>query len=553
MLSTKKNVLQTVALLKAHGVDHIVISPGSRNAPLTDCFSQDPFFKCFSIVDERSAGYFAIGLINKLKKPVTLCCTSGTALLNYAPAVAEAFYQELPLVVVSADRSPAWIGQMDGQTLPQQGAFGQMVRKSVQLPEIHSEEDTWYCNRLINEALMACTFESAGPVHINIPISEPLFDFTEAALPPARKINAFPGNRMADMNPFSARWNESAKRMILIGQMPQNKELTTLLEILAQNLDCVVLCEHLSNAVSPSFIGNFDALICSLTESESEALTPDLLITLGGHVVSKRVKKYFRNHPPKNHWHMTPSGMCPDSFQCLTDLIKTDPLYFFKELKTMDSRDKGFAGTWIQASSQIAAPEKNMPFSDIAVVGSFLRRLPEKSSLFVGNSSSVRNIQLYPMPANTEVFCNRGTNGIEGSISTASGYAAVHNGLTFLLIGDLSFFYDLNGLWNKSITGNLRILLINNGGGGIFNLLPGLDKSEALGPYIAAQHNSSAEGWVHAAGFGYLKAENTSQLEKSLSEFVVAKSDRAIVLEVFTSPNINKSAFNSYYHLLKKQ
>lgn len=552
MFSTKKNVLQTVALLKAHGIDHIVASPGSRNAPLIHCFNQDSFFKCFSIVDERSAGYFAIGLIDKLQRPVALCCTSGTALLNYSPAVAEAFYQELPLVIISADRSPAWIGQMDGQTLPQQEALGSMVRKSVQIPEIHTNEDMWHCNRLINEALMECTRRN-GPVHINVPISEPLFDFTEEALPPVRKIHTCAGKMLADPDSFSSRWNDSGKRMILLGQMPRNEELTELLEVLALRLDGIVLCEHLSNAVSPNFIGNFDALIHTLSESDLEALTPDLLITIGGHIVSKRVKEFLRSHQPKNHWHISPSGNCVDSFQCLTDLIETDPVFFFRELNTKDTKEKNFVRAWKKASSSIFSPVKNGSFSDIAVVGSFLHKLPEKSSLFVGNSSSVRNIQLYKLPADTNVFCNRGTNGIEGSISTASGYASLHSGLTFLMVGDLSFFYDLNGLWNKYISGNLRILLINNGGGGIFHLLPGLDKSEALEQYITAQHNTSAEAWVHAAGFHYQKAENAADLEKNLPAFIADNSDKAIVLEVFTTPEINKSAFKSYYHQLKKQ
>ncbi|MFA7044037.1 MAG: 2-succinyl-5-enolpyruvyl-6-hydroxy-3-cyclohexene-1-carboxylic-acid synthase [Bacteroidales bacterium] len=553
MYSTKKNVLQTVALLKAHGIDHIVISPGSRNAPLAHTFSRDPFFRCFSIVDERSAGFFAIGLINKLKWPVAICCTSGTALLNYGPAVAEAFYQELPLVVVSADRSPAWIGQMDGQTLPQHGVFGSMVRKSVQLPEIKSDEDLWHCNRLINECLIECTCRGAGPVHINIPISEPLFDFTEKALPHVRSIQSVSGNRLSDLSGFSSRWDASEKRIILLGQMPRNEALTEQLDILAKRHDCVVLCEHLSNAVSPHFIGNFDSLTEVFSETEAEALAPELLITLGGHVVSKKIKKFFRNHPPVNHWHISTSGNCIDSFQCLTDLIDTDPIYFFSEMKTTDEKGKRFVRNWMKTASSIHAPDKDFLFSDISVAGAFLHMLPEKSSLFVGNSSSVRNIQLYPMPAGSEVFCNRGTNGIEGSISTACGYAAIHMGLTFLLVGDLSFFYDLNGLLNKYISGNLRILLINNGGGGIFNLLPGLDKSEALESFIAARHHTGAEGWVKAAGFKYLKAENRTDLVNALAEFVVPNSDQAMVLEVFTDAETNKAAFTSYYHQLKKQ
>jgi len=553
MFSTKKNVLQTVALLKAHGIDHIVISPGSRNAPLIHCFNEDSFFRCYSIVDERSAGYFAIGLIDKLQRPVALCCTSGTALLNYGPAVAEAFYRELPLVVVSADRSPAWIGQMDGQTIPQQGAFDCMVGKSVQLPEIQSEEEAWYCNRLINEALIESTHKGSRPVHINIPISEPLFDFTEENLPEVRKIQTFTSSKLTDYNTFSSKWNASEKRIILLGQTPENEELTEILEIFALKQDCVVLCEHLSNAISPYFIGNFDAFLYTLSDVEAEAFTPDLLITLGGHIVSKRIKKFFRKYQPKQHWHLSPSGSCVDSFQCLTDLIETDPVSFFKELNIRNGNDKSFVRGWNKASSSIHSPKKDLPFSDIIAVGAFLHKLPDNSSLFVGNSSSVRNIQLYPLPTNTRVFCNRGTNGIEGAISTASGYASIHKGLTFLLVGDLSFFYDLNGLWNKYTSKNMRILLINNGGGGIFQLLPGLDKSKALEPFIAAQHSTCAKDWVQAADFEYLKAETAVELEKNLMKFIETDSDKGIVLEVFTSPENNKSAFNSYYNQLKKQ
>jgi len=555
MFSTKQNVLQTVALLKAHGIDHIVISPGSRNAPLAHCFSQDPFFRCFSIVDERSAGYFAIGMMDKLQKPVALCCTSGSAILNYGPAVAEAFYRELPLVVISADRTPAWIGQMDGQTIPQQGAYGSLVRKSVQLPEIHSEEDLWYCNRLVNEALIECNRNGAGPVHINIPISEPLFDFSEESLPEVRQIQAYSGKKMTNMSDFSERWNASEKKIILVGQMPVNQALTAVLENLAVKEDCVVLCEYLANSSSPHFIGNFDVLLTSATDTD--ALAPDLLITLGGHVVSKNIKKFIRAHPPKNHWQLSPSGVCVDTFQCLTDLIETDALSFFSELETLGSKkrafkNKEFVETWKKASSEVPMPDRDLSFSDITVVGAFLKALPSHSSLFVGNSSSVRNIQFFPLPADTLVFCNRGTNGIEGSISTASGYAALHEGLTFLVVGDLSFFYDLNGLWNKYFSGNLRILLINNGGGGIFHLLPGLDKSNALNPFIAAQHDSSAEKWVFAAGFEYLKASNETELHQALPVFVASESSKPIVLEVFTSSEVNKSVSNLYYQQLKK-
>ena len=559
MFSSKKNVLQTVALLKAYGIHNIVVSPGSRNAPLTYCFTEDDYFSCYSIVDERSAAYFAIGLICKLKKPVVICCTSGTALLNYSPAVAEAFYQELPLIVISADRSQALIGQMDGQTLPQPGVFGSMVKKAVQIPEITSDEDMWYCNRLVNEALMECTHRNGGPVHINVPVSEPLFDFTEKALPQVRKIQLYSANKLLDIGSFYSKWKYFGKRMILLGQMPRNKDLIDLLETLSRKTDCVILCEHLANASSPAFIGNFDAVLAALPQEVAADYAPDLLITIGGHVVSKRIKKFLRDNPPQNHWHIVASGICVDTFKSLTDLVETDGVSFFKELVNAFVADdiltnniKSYSLLWEKVTSSILPPDYRLPFSDISVVGSFMRRIPENAALYVSNSSAVRNIQFYPVAPSVEVLCNRGTNGIEGTVSSASGFALFHPELTFLIVGDLSFFYDLNALTNKYISSGLRILLINNGGGGIFHLLPGLKKSDVLEKYIAAGHSMCAEGWVKAAGFKYLFARTAEALDKCLPEFVQAKSEQTLFLEVFTSPEMNKSASEIYYQTIKK-
>lgn len=562
MFSTKKNVLQTVALLKAYDISHIVISPGSRNAPLIQSFASDPFFICHSIVDERSAGFFAIGLINRLIEPVALCCTSGTALLNYGPAVAEAHYQEIPLVVISADRPAAWIGQMDGQTLPQPGVFGSLVRKSVQIPEINCDEDLWYCNRLLNEVLIACTHRGCGPVHINVPISEPLFDFSETSLPEVRRIfdvSCFSDTHVAGMmDDFVSLWKNSCKRMIITGQAnPFNGNLDYLMEEFLSRNECVVLTEHLSNTNLSMSIRNFDALIFTLGDEERRTFAPDLLITIGGHVVSKRVKKFLRKYPPKFHWHFSPSGNMPDSFQCLTHLIDADPVEFFKHFRSLvcklESKGNDYAMKWISASESLPLPGKDLPFSDITVTGAFMRQIPDNVTLFVGNSSSVRNIQLFPLHNSINVFCNRGTNGIEGSVSTAIGYASGYEGHTFILVGDLSFFYDINSLWNNRIPANLHILLINNGGGGIFHLLPGLEKAESLEEFVVAGHSSNAEGWVKAADMDYLRADSENSLESALQEFVKTNREKAIVLEVFTTTENNKIASDNYYQQIKKQ
>lgn len=553
MFSVKKNVLQTVAILKAYGIRHVVMSPGSRNAPLMQTFSQDSSFDCHVIVDERNAAFYALGIIQCTRKPVVICCTSGTALLNYAPAVAEAYYQQLPLIVVSADRSQEWIGQMDGQTLPQAGVFGSLVKKSVNLPEIETERDTWFCNRLINEALIDCMTDAQGPVHINVPISEPLFDYSVEKLPEVRKINLASIEKSVDTTPFSDKWNHLPKRMIIVGQLPKSPGLVKVLEKLVGRNDCIVLVEHLSNCVSPLFISNFDALLYAIPDEKKTDFVPDLVVTIGGHIVSKRLKQFLRGNKPVSHWHITPSGEVVDLFQSLTDLIETDNEKFLNTLYNTISADeqKPYSGLWEETSEKITEPSSETPFSDIRAMGDFLKRLPGNSVLHLANSSTVRNAQLYTLDKSVDVFCNRGTNGIESSLPSAIGFASVYEGITYLVIGDLSFFYGLNSLWNISHIKNLRVLLVNNGGGGIFHLLPGLNKAPSLKQYVAATHNTGAGEWVHASGMKYLSATNGEELSKAFETFMNETIRESMVLEVITDMEVSKAAFKDYYHKLK--
>ncbi len=553
MFSVKRNVLQTVALIKAFGIKHVVLSPGSRNAPLMQTFTQDDFFNCQVIVDERNAAFHALGIIQKVKKPVVVCCTSGSALLNFAPAVSEAYYQQLPLVVVSADRSPEWIGQMDGQTMPQPGVFGSIVKKSVNLPEIKDEQDEWYCNRLINEALIACTADANAPVHINVPISEPLFDYSVEKLPEARKIDFAPTLKSIDIQPYANRWDKLPKRMIIVGQQFRSPRIVEILENLVRKGGCVVFTECLSNCVSPLFIPNFDACLYALPDEQKADFAPHLVSTLGGHIVSKRVKQYLRENKPQSHWHLTQSGEVADLFQSLTDLIETDIEPFLNNLfyTVTEDEEKGYYALWKEASDKLPEPAKDIPFSDIQVVGAFLNALPDNSVLHLANSSTIRNVQLYNMDKSIDVYCNRGINGIEGTLPAAVGFASVCNEPVYLVIGDLSFFYGLNSLWNTGHITNLRILLINNGGGGIFHLLPGLHKAPSLKQYVAATHTSSAEEWGSAAGLKYLSAKDKEELEKQLNVFTSKDIMQSVLLEVNTDMEVNKQVFNEYYHRLK--
>lgn len=550
MFSAKKNVLETVALLKAYGIQQVVISPGSRNAPLIQTFSADDFFKCHLIVDERNAAFYALGVIQRLQEPVAVCCTSGSAVLNFAPAVSEAFYQRLPLVIISADRASEWIGQMDGQTIPQVGAFGSLVKKSVQLPEVKDESEHWHCNRLINEALIACTAGRKGPIHINIPLAEPLFDYSITTLPSVRKINYTAPLKSIVADYYLQKWKLSKRRMIVVGQMNHSPNLISVLEQMVKYADCVVLTECLSNCVSPYFISNADSILSCLPENKGSKFNPDLVISIGGHIVSKRLKHFLRKDKPAEHWLISDSSDVEDVFQSLTEIIETDEVDFLQSLSGNIEIENSFSKTWGFLSKEIKSP-CNTPFSDISVVGKFLEKLPTKSHLHIANSSSVRNVQLFDLDDTIRVYCNRGTNGIESTVPSTIGFASVHEGITYLLIGDLSFFYGLNALWNIQQIKNIRILLINNSGGGIFHLLPKLNESSSLEKFVAAEHQTSAMKWVEAADLKYLSAKNENELNNALNSFMDENTPQSIILEVHTDMEISKKVFQEYYQKLK--
>jgi 2-succinyl-5-enolpyruvyl-6-hydroxy-3-cyclohexene-1-carboxylate synthase len=561
MYANKKNVLQLIALLKAHGIRQIVLSPGSRNSPLLHSFAVDSFFTCHVIVDERSAGFYATGIILHTGGPVAVCCTSGTAALNLSPSVAEAFYQQLPLLVLTADRPTAWIGQQAGQTLPQPGMYNALVRKSVQLPEINTPEDEWYCNRLINEALAELNHHTPAPVHINIPLSEPLFEYTAGALPEVRSIRRYlPGvniEALMTKEGFTTRFQKYTKRMILIGQLwKQTEDIRAFVEKLSREKDCIILCECLSNIHSPHVISDFDSLLYALPKEEQKRYAPDLLITFGGHIVSKRIKQFLQANKPKEHWHISPSGEIIDLYQCLTHSIEAGASVFLDYLASYGSaekdKEKAYASLWKNARKKLP-PDTISEFSDLLVVKEWLKAIPGNASIHLANSSSVRLAQLFPLKKDVTVYCNRGTSGIDGCMSTAVGYAAVSEKQTFLLIGDLAFFYDMNALWNRQLTKNLRILLNNNGGGEIFYALPGLNQSEALETYISASHQTPAKAWAEATGFTYLSAANTAELKDRMPVFTAHKEDKPILLEVFTSMKKNTDILRNYYHELKKK
>ena len=555
MYSDKKNILQLVALLKAHGVRKLVLCPGSRNAGLVHTLANVEGFTCYSVTDERSAGFFAIGLSLQGGGPAAVCVTSGSALLNLHPAVAEAYYQQVPLLVISADRPAAWIGQMDGQTLPQPGVFGSLVKMSVNLPDIHTEEDEWYCNRLINEAILELDHHGRGPVHINVPVSEPIYRFTVKELPEVRVLTRYQGLNMydRDYSQLIERLNQYSRRMVVVGQLNLiylfSKEVTRHLY-----KHFVWLTEHLSNRTVPGkAIKNFDAALSAMSAEKQLEMAPELLITYGGHLVSKQLKKYLRNHPPKEHWHIAADGKVADVFGCLTTVIEMDPFEFLEKVAPfINAANSGYPTSWEAFCQAVPAPQ--FPYSEMSAIGSLLQSMPEEASLHLANSSAVRYAQLYPLKPQVEVCCNRGVNGIEGSLSSAVGYSVASRKINFVVIGDLSFFYDMNALWNHHYGVNLRILLLNNGGGEIFHTLPGMDQTDRSRAFITAPHTTSACGWAEERGFLYLKATNQEELDEKMQLFASMQETRKpMLLEVMTDADTDTSLLREYYRGLRHQ
>lgn len=554
MYSDKKHILQLAALLKAHGVRKIVLCPGGRNAAIVQTLSNIEEFTCYAVTDERNAGFFAIGLSLQGGGPAAVCCTSGSALLNLYPAVAEAFYQHVALLVLSADYPAAWTGQTDSPTIPQPNVFGALVKMSVNLPEIRDEEDEWHCNRLINEAILEMTHHGKGPVHINVPLSEPIYRFTAKELPEVRTIARYQGLNVyeRDYKPLIARLNQYNRRMVVAGQM----NLIYLYEKKYEKAlykHFVWLTEHPGNRTVPGLpVKNFDTAIYTMDADRQEAMTPDLLITFGGQVVSKQLKKYLRNHPPKEHWHVSPDGKIVDPYKCLTTVIEMDPFEFLEKIAfLMDAKPTNYPLMWENYCKTIPAPE--LPYSQMTVTGQLLRMLPVPCALHLANGSTVRYAQLFPLSPEVEVCINSGTGGIEGTLSTAIGYAAASDKLNFIIIGDLSFFSGMNGLWNTHIGPNIRILLLNNKGAETYHTLPGMEKPCRPRPFIVAEHHATAKGWAEELGFAYKCVSEEEELEEAMQNFASPETkEHPMLLEVFTDRERDTTLLRNYYRRLKE-
>ncbi len=568
---------------KSKGIKNIVISPGSRNAPLTIGFSEDPFFDCYSVVDERCAAFFSLGMAQNLQVPVIAVCTSGSALLNYYPAVAEAFYSDIPLVVISADRPVYKIDIGDGQTIWQKNVFDKHIGYSANLkqdiihalntikafgpkllPKDASYEKEQKAIQEYNEAELGSAFdiciEKRTPIHINIPFEEPLYEVLDvpsvSLSPPGKEtiapIEEYPWIELKEI------WNSSKRILLIIGVNSPFVIDSRFLEEVAEMPNVLVFTEVTSNVHHPNFFPSIDSIIAPIEKNKEKLkmfgdLQPDLLISLGGLIVSKKVKAFLRNYKPKEHWHVDPIKAY-DTFFSLSRHLKLDVnLFFDKILEGNTPSPSDYYQTWNMVKKRYIEKREvylsGLAFSDFKAFSLLCESIPKRYMLQLANSSTVRYAQLFDIDPSVRVYCNRGTSGIDGSVSTAIGAAVVYNHPTLLITGDLSFLYDSNGLWNDHIKPDFRIVVINNGGGGIFRILPGKKESENFEKYFETTHHLDIEKFCSIFRFEHRLAADEDSLKKQLNSFYLPSS-KPVLLEVKTPRIINDKILLAYFDFI---
>jgi len=551
---SNKKLSQTITqLCVAKGIRNIVISPGSRNAPLTIGFTENKNFINYSIVDERCAAFFALGIAQQLDEPVALVCSSGSALLNYYPAISESFYSDIPLVILSADRPSELINIGDGQTIQQENVFQNHILESANC----IEGDAY---NLFNEAIINLALNTAiskkGPVHINLPFSEPLYKTIEnltitakstPILVAAKKVNE-------DLNPFVKKWNGAKRKLILVGVLKPNSIEKKYLDILAKDESIIVLTETTSNLHDKNFFPAIDQLIASFDKNELIDFEPEILLTFGGMVISKKIKALLRDYSPKEHWHIDPKK-ANDTFFYLTHHFKTTVNLFFNEfLPKIETVKSNYQSNYLSVKEYRLKKHKKyisiIPYSDLKIFSAIVNIMPKNMQLQLSNSSTIRYAQFFNFDKRIDVFCNRGTSGIDGSTSTAIGAAVVSKKETLCVTGDLSFLYDSNALWNNYIPSNFKIIVINNGGGGIFRILPGEKNTNNFDTFFETKHQFTALHLCEMYNLEYTMIHRESELNQNLKSFF-SSSDTPKLLEIFTPSEINDQILLEYFNFLK--
>jgi 2-succinyl-5-enolpyruvyl-6-hydroxy-3-cyclohexene-1-carboxylate synthase len=555
---------ETARLCAEKGIRHVIVSPGSRSAPLTVSLARQPELRCRMVYDERSAAYIGLGLAQQTGQPVALVCTSGTAALNYAPAVVEAFYQQAPLLVFTADRPPEWIDQQDNQAIHQRGLYEPHCRGSFELPvDISHPDARWFALRTLSEAIERTQQPIPGPVHVNVPLREPLYaPLASGGAPMAavQRIDRLPALPWLAANAWEQLiedWQRAHRKLVVVGLHPAHPRLAAAMTALSARPDVAVVAEITANLYPEGTpLHHADMALALGDQTALAELQPDLVVSCGGPLVSKALKSFLRRHPPQAQWHVQPAGEAPDTFQRLTQVIPLRPADFFAELaqRTPPGRDAGYAAAWRRLEGRAAASLASFlvqaAFGEFQAVYHVMRSLPAGSRLQLGNSMAIRYANLIghaPGVSLGSVNANRGVSGIDGTVSTAVGAALADDRLTTLITGDLGFFYDRNGLWHRHVPANLRLVVLNNHGGGIFDIIDGPNRlpRSLQEEYFLTPHQLTAERTAVDHGLDYFFAADAASLQAALAAFFMP-GPRAALLEIETDMAVNTQVFQLF-------
>ncbi len=549
-------ILDIAEICVRKGIKDAILSPGSRCAPLTIGFAKHQNINTKSISDERSAAFIALGLAQESKNPVVLICTSGTAVLNYGPAIAEAYFNHVPLLVITADRPPQWINQNDGQAIFQENVYGKHVKGFFSLsPKHRSQESVGQVTDIVSQAYDLCDSYPPGPVHINVPIDEPFY--------PAKgeKITFSSELKIAD-NPKSVNKEHSIsskyidalgkyKRILVVGG--QGYLSPELLEQFSRpHFSSIPILGDIITNLHPlhKVIRHHDLYLARLDDRILEQLKPDLLITFGRSIISKNLKLYLRKIKTPAHWHIQPDGHVPDPYRSITDNIKMYPVSFFSELSVyLSNNNQSYFNKWWEIENK--AVGRFNEFLGIAQWGELkateiiMKSLPSNSYLHLANSMPVRLANFIGLQAEQggiEVFANRGTSGIDGTNGTAMGASMATEKPVILLTGDMAFLYDRNAFWHNYPQGNLRVIVLNNHGGGIFGMIDGPADQEEFDEYFLTKQPLTAEKTAEEFGLGYTLVENEEELNDEIGGFF-SESKVPKILEISTDNSANQAIF----------
>jgi len=553
MYSNNKLILQVLSLMKAFNINKVVISSGTRHFPLIHSLEADNFFKLYSVVDERSAAFFALGLIQSTGDPVVICCTSGSAITNYGSAVSEAYYQHLPLLLITVDRIPELLGQNEDQMIKQDNIFHEFIKYHGQLPVVNTKTDEWYVNRIINEAFIELNHHGRGPVQINFPILEHNTDtFQTQQLPEVRKIAHHP----ADMD--EGEWATYIRKltgknvMIIWGQsVSMSVKLQDAVDHFCKRFNCVIFTDKISNCHHAQAIENAFVVLRAMTSREQNDLLPDIVISIGGnYVFNNEIKKYLKLNENKfEHWQVGEESLVCDPFHRLTEMFEMKESTFFSKiserLDVIPFPISDYFTKWKKISESVEEP--SVAYSELYAIGKLLKALPDHVVLQLANSNTIRMGHLFHFSRSVQCFCNRGVNGIDGCMSTAVGYATESERLVFHVIGDLAFFYDMNALWNRHLSQKLRVLLINNEGGSVIHMAFNKKIGQTLSAYTSAGHRTSAKGWVESLGIKYISATNQKEVDEGIQILTDTSANVPMLLEVFTNKEEDALILKQYF------